>query len=187
MDYIEMVMKNIVKKDVKNLIFNCLHLAEKDIIRSHFFDQNQKQDLIYQEITSFSEYILTVGTCYFYLKKLRVGCLLKDVMLLLVIEKEYCDLTIQVLASEFEVYSIQECQKKCRQLCFELERIYSLNTMEEIIIGYEPVEDDDMKLISFSENGLRFFNENYVSKFAASVFYIVQDKMRNPKTKNMIQ
>lgn len=170
MDYIEIVMKNIVKKDVENLIFNCLHLEEKDIIRSHFFDQNKKKDLIYQEITSFSEHILTVGTCYFYLKKLRVGCSLKNVMLLLAIEKKYCDLTIQVLASEFEVYSIQECQKKCRQLCLELERIYSLNTMEEIIIGYEPAEDDDMKLISFSENGLRVFNENYVSKFAASVF-----------------
>jgi len=176
MDYIEIVMKNIVKKDIEELIFNCLHLEEKDIIRSHFFDKYQKKDLTYQEITSFSEYILTEGTCYFYLKKLRVGCSLKDVMMLLAIEKEYCDITIQVLASEFETYSIQECQKKCKQLCLELEKIYSLNMMKEIIIGYEPAEDDDMKLISLSENGLRFFNVNYVSKFATSIFSIKKEQ-----------
>lgn len=66
MDDIEIIMKNIVKWDVENLLFNCLHLNEEDIIRSHFFDKDQEKDLTYQEIRSFSEYILADGTCYFY-------------------------------------------------------------------------------------------------------------------------
>lgn len=91
-------------------------------------------------------------------------------MVLLAIEKEYCDITIQILANEFDDCSIQECQKKCRQLYLALEKIYSLGIMEELVIGYEPAEDNDMKLVSFSGNGLRFSNENYVSKFATSIF-----------------
>ena len=98
---------------------------------------------------------------------------MKNVMVLLAIEKEYCDITIQVLADEFDSCSVQECQKKCRQLYLELEKIYSLNMMEEIMIGYEPAEDDDMKLVSFSGDGLRFFNENYASKFATSIFCVI--------------
>lgn len=171
MDYIEIVLRNIKSVQIEDVFYDCVAFDEKDIISSHFFDKKKDKDISYQEVESLKEYFYVPGTCKFYLKKAMIGIGLENVLIHIGCDEGYGDITINFDEVQFRNHKNQDIADKLQKILFMLQKIYKSGRVEEIILGYEPADDADMKILVIVQNQMRIFNENiFKSPFANAIY-----------------
>mgnify|MGYP006922399192 FL=1 len=69
MDNVEIILKNVARKNIEKVFFNSLVFDIKNIISSHFFDKEKNVDMEYQNVKSLNKYFDTSGAGNLYLKK----------------------------------------------------------------------------------------------------------------------
>lgn len=171
MDNVEIILKNVERKNIEKVFFNSLVFDVKDIISSHFFDKEKNVDMEYQNVKSLNKYFDIPGTGNLYLKKVIIGTELENVLILIGCDEKYGDITINFEEKQFENFSIQEIKSKLKNLIMFLLNIYGNGDIEEIAIGYEPADDDDRKIIEIRQSKVMIFNESIFKSPTALTLY----------------
>ncbi len=79
----EIILKNVKKSYLDQIVGRYIRLEKEDIISSYFFDKENDKNITYDEIKSLESYFHVCGTCTLYLKKLQVDIELKDVLIII--------------------------------------------------------------------------------------------------------
>ena len=173
MDNVEIILKNVARKNIEKVFFNSLVFDIKNIISSHFFDKEKNVDMEYQNVKSLNKYFDTSGAGNLYLKKVIRGTELANVLILIGCDEKYGDITINFEEEQFENFSIQEIKGKLKNLIMFLLNIYRNNEIEEITIGYEPAYDEDRKIIEIRQSKVMIFNEGTFKSPIALILYSI--------------
>ena len=83
MEYLEIILKNIKKSYLDQIVGGYIILDKTDIISSYFFDKENNKNLSYAEIKSLEVYFNECNTCTLYAKKIQIGIELEDVLILI--------------------------------------------------------------------------------------------------------
>lgn len=178
MDYTEIVLRNIKNIQIDDVFYDCVIFDAKDIISSHFFEKEKNKEITYQDVRSLKDYFHVPGTCSLYLKKAIIGIELENVLIHIAFDEEYGDITINFEEEQFKNYNNQEIIDKIQKLLFLLWSIYKNGEVEEIILGYEPVDDADMKIFAIGQNQIDIFNEKIFKSSLANAIYSVAEAIR---------
>lgn len=174
MSYLEIILKNIKIKQMEEVFCNNFKFNTEDVISSHFFDSAENRDLEYQNVKSLKEYFQVPGSCNVYLKRVTVGMELENALILVACDKDYGEITITIEENQFEQY----CNRrgKLQMLMEKLVGNCQRDMVDTIILGYEPAEDQDMKMLEISQNHIKMYNENiFRSPFAREIFNIAEN------------
>lgn len=176
MDYVEIVLKDINIEQIQDVLYKFLIFDEKNIISSHFYNQEKNKDASYQEIGNLKNYFRTPGTCSISLKKAIIGTELNNVLIHIACDERYGDITISFEDDQIKEYHNKEIVSKVQSLMTYVIRIYKSGEVGGIIMGYEPAEDEDMKMIEISQNKITIFNENvFESPVTTMIYSIAKD------------
>lgn len=73
MNYIEIILEDIKKKYLDEIIREVRKPDDADIISSHFFDKKSDKDIAFQDIGNFSDFFEIVGTGNLFLRAMAIG------------------------------------------------------------------------------------------------------------------
>lgn len=172
MDYIEIILKDNINSQLEEILFNFVVFDVEDIISSHFFDKENNRDISYQEVKSLKEYFRVPNTCNIYLRKALIGIELEYVLIHIACDEKYGDITINFEEKQFKNYKIEELIIKWQNLLTVLQEIYEYGKTKEIILGYEPAYDKDMKMLEISQGQIKIYNKKILSLCYFSNYYL---------------
>lgn len=168
MNCVEIILKDIKKQYLDEIIEEVLKFNVKDIISSHFYDKERDKDIEFQDVGNFEDFFNTAGTGNLFLEKVMIGTEIEKVLIIISCDEELVDITLNFDEGQFEKYKSLELNDEMRKLflkLFEIQKNYSIST---IAVGYEPAADDDMKIVEFRHGQVKICNEQIQSQFARS-------------------
>lgn len=137
-------------------MYEDLVFDKKDIISSHFFGDGK--DLEYQDIKSLKGYLHTPGTCNLYLKKAQLGIVLENVLIIIASDGVLADITVNFSGEHFGICEDQ--RSGSLSLLRSLVQISKRHELEKVVLGYEPAEDGDMKMLEVTQGQVRSSAQN---------------------------
>lgn len=146
MNYLEIAFKDVKKGYLKTIMETHIEFNLSNIIGSHFFDKTNNKNIEYQNIQDIEKHFQNQGIGHVLLKKVFIGTELKDVMLLISCNENLSDLTIHFRESQFDNCDIGKLNVKVKKLFLKLLDIQKECEVPEIIVGYEPAEDEDTRI-----------------------------------------
>ncbi len=171
MNYLEIILKNVKKYYLDQIIGRYIQYNVLDIISSHFYDKRKQKDIEYSDIENLQTYFNESGTCNIYLKKVQMGMELNEVLILVGYDGDKGDITLSFLEEQFRQ---MEKSRLKSNFCMFIQKLVELSKcceIDEIILGYEPAEDDDMKIMEISKEQITNFNEDIHRSEVIQVFY----------------
>lgn len=173
MCYIEIVFKDVNKKCLEKFINECVKIETKNIIDSHFYDSGRNIDIQYKDVNSLEEYFSEFGTCNIYVSQIDIGATLNDVLVLISYDKKG-DIILNFKESQFEKKCFAEIKTIIDKLVCRVQEICKICEINKCVIGYEPAEDFDMKIIEITNKKIEKFNEGYFESLVSKAFYLVE-------------
>ena len=175
MGCIEFVFKNVHIKCLDVLFNEHFAFDKNNINSSHFYDDKNNIDIEYNNINNFYDYFSKTTTCNLFMNKIDIGISIYNTMIIISNDGEVCDITFNVEMNRFinslsnelsnDIYVLM---KKIMLIC----QIFDI----ECVIGYEPAEDEDMKLIKVRCNNIELYNENSFSDlFSNEIFNVAKN------------
>lgn len=171
MNNLEIIIENVKSNDLDRIIFGELCFDKQKIISSHFYDEHNKRDIEFEMLESLEEFYSKPGTGNIYISEVKLGLCIHDVMTVISFDKVLGDIVINFEDSELIKDSITS--NDCVQFVNKFQSIISKYDIGSIIIGYEPASDNDMKLITFTKQGIKMHEDNFPliwSDFKKNVF-----------------
>ncbi len=184
MTYMEIILTQVRKTDLDRIVGGYITFDKSDIISSHFLRRSPIQDkqsvveMAYSDIESLNGYFQDARTCNIFLKKLLIGMEMKDVFIWIGCDGEDCDIELSFLEEQF--HSMQNSELKCnlQKLIQRLMQFYDDFQIGDIILGYEPAQDEDMKVLEIKKGQVMCFNEYIHQSPAAQVLYELAKEIR---------
>lgn len=158
MENAEIIIKNVMPLQMEELLKAFVTFERKDIISSHFFDQLTQSDLEYREINDLNQYCATQGSATISLKKVNIGAILNDVVILLCCDGDSCDVIINFSEKQFFDMTFEKMFQICLSIIQQLVAICRCGYGNGVVIGYEPANDDEMKIIEISKIQVKQYN-----------------------------
>ena len=178
MNYLEIILKNVKKYYVDQIIGKYLQYNVSDVISSYFYDKNKQKNIEYSDIENLQTYFNESGTCNIYLKIVQIGMELIVVLILVGYDGDNGDITLNFLEEQFRH---MEKGRLKSNLCMFIQKLVELCKccdIDQIILGYEPAEDDDMKIMEIRKEQITIFNEDIHRSEVIQVLYnIVNDNL----------
>ncbi|MDF2942455.1 MAG: hypothetical protein K0S01_1313 [Herbinix sp.] len=147
---IEIIIENINRIELDNIIFKELNLDRRKIKSSHFYDEMKKEDINMDIISSLKEFYTTSGTGNIYIKELDLGICIHNVMIIISFDKVYGDIVLNFEENELLQKNI-DINKDYVSFIRKSQNMVKNYDIGAIIIGYEPASDEDMQLVTFSK------------------------------------
>lgn len=146
MENLEIIFENIKVHDLNKLLYNYLLLDLKNVRNSHFYDEKLDKDLTIEEIENLENYFSISGTGNINVDRINLGIDIMDCMIIISFDQVYGDVVINFPAKQFlsSTSKLEDCI--CKILYSKLETIYQEVEIESIIVGYEPADNDDMRI-----------------------------------------
>ena len=119
MNYIEIILENISKKYLDEIIGEILKFDVDFVISSHFFDEISNQDMEFKDIKSLLNYFNHSGTGNIFLEKVEIGIVLEKVLIIISCEEELGDITINFSEEQFIGYENAKLSLNYSRLCRE--------------------------------------------------------------------
>lgn len=171
MHYIEIILEDIKKQYLNEIIRETFGDADDNIVSSRFFDKLNDKDIEYQDIENFNDFFEVAGTGNLFLKKILLGIEIEAVLIVISCDGELSDITINFGEEQFEKYQNFEMNNKMKMLFLKLCEIQNNYCINSILIGYEPASDDDMKIAEFHCGQVIIYSENsFPSRIAQSCY-----------------
>lgn len=175
MENIEIILRNMHITEIESVLTESILFNIKDIKTSHFFDKEKNKDISYHEVGDLKKYFLNPGTCSIFLEKAMVGAEFENVLLLIASDGQSGDITINLEESRLMKESNQAIDKKVQKLLALLLGIYQKDVVKEVILGYEPADDDDMMILRVARKQIEMLNKNaFDSQWACSVYNLAK-------------
>lgn len=163
---IEIILEDIKKKYLDEIIRKVLKPNNEDIISSHFFDKKSDKNIEFQDIGNFSDFFEIEGTGNLFLRATDIGTEIEKVFVIISCDGESADITINFDEEQFEKNNL-EMKNKLQKLFSKLCEIQNKYFISAILVGYEPATDDDMKIAEFRCRQVTLYNEkSFLSQFA---------------------
>lgn len=142
MENLEIVFKNVFAIEMSHFLLNVLNIDEKNIISSHFWDSENNLDLSFQQVSNIDNYFTNGGNANIYFRYIILGCKIQDVLVIINNDGRTCDVTLNFCTNPDLFW-----EKLFVQLC----EIITNVGVEMIILGFEPAEDADMKILEMKK------------------------------------
>ena len=142
MENLELVFENIKVDDVEKIL-NEFKFKSENVERSHFFIDNEDKE--YKDISSFSEYFKSKGTCNLLVREIDLGTVINKSVIIISFDEIYGDITFTFSESDWEKDSISD-DEKTMILFQKLSMMKNNINYSSILFGYDPVDDEDMQL-----------------------------------------
>lgn len=156
MGYIEIILEDIEISRLEE-VFGKIMFSKDDIISSHFFVKGE--DVEYQNIENLKGYFQSSGTCNLYIKKIAIGMILRNALIVIAGNGISADITISVSR---ECFGTNDKQGNELSLLLKLlVQVSEEGAAKKIILGYEPACDEDMKILEISEGKTTVFPSNF--------------------------
>lgn len=159
MDYIEIILEDVPTKKIDELFREIIEFDFGDIISSHFFDEEHNKDIDFYEIRSLESHFKHFGTGNLFLKNIKIGIELKEVIIIISCNRKMGDITINFSEEQFKENKVENDIKKLVQT---LSKIQKKNFANKIIVGYEPASDGDMNIFEFLQGHMKICNEELI-------------------------
>lgn len=138
MENLEIVFKNMIPIEISHFLLKVLKIDEKNIISSHFWDSENNVDLCFQHVSNLERYFTNGGNANIYFRYLMVGSKIQDVLVIISNDGRTCDVTLNFCENP---------DLSWEKLFVNLCEIITNVCVESIILGFEPAEDADMKIL----------------------------------------
>lgn len=171
MNYIEIILENISKKYLDEIIGEILKFDVNFVISSHFFDEISNQDMEFKDIKSLLNYFNHSGTGNIFLEKVEIGIVLEKVLIIISCDEELGDITINFSEEQFIGYENAKLSNEVLKLFQFLCKLSKSYSIDNISIGYEPATDDDMKMIEFNRGSMKLYNQKIFQLPFAKALY----------------
>ncbi|WP_046226172.1 hypothetical protein [Paenibacillus dauci] len=145
MEFLEVVF-DLKTVYLDKLLFKEFNLTEDKIKSSHFYDTNLEQDKEFYEITSCSDFFTKPGTGTVLVKKIQLGTMLTEVLVLISFDEESGIVEINFPESEL-IEGNRLDKEKCLKLLEYFLSLMEHYDLKSVRFGYEPAADDDTCLI----------------------------------------
>lgn len=160
MEYIEIILNNVQTRFLKEIITEQLQFMGSDVRASHFFSPKTERTITYSEINNWDMFFEEKGTGDISLKEVVLGMSIKNVVVLITYRPFCNDISISFGEDQLSFECVYEAQENIRKLFQKLIDISQKCGIDDITIGYEPAEDEDMKILEIHHGKLRFYNED---------------------------
>ena len=171
MECIEIILEDIPRQYLNDVMREVIRLDTCDIISSHFFDKKNNKDIEYQDIDNFENCFDDFGAGNLYIEKVKIGIILEKVMILLSYNGQIGDITINFLESQFEIDGSPILNENINEMIVKLLEAQKKYKIDNIIIGYEPATDDDMKMVEFHQGHMKIYNEELPKSLFVQTLY----------------
>lgn len=148
MEKLEIVLLDFKKRDVNDFIDEELKLSTLRTKSSHFYDNLSKKDLRFDEVEDLKEILSPKGTGHVFLESLDLGALIKEVVVVFSFDEVVGNIVFNFPQEELFAGQKEEIVLKLKAIINYLVRLKRKYGFSEAIIGYEPAEDEDTKLIT---------------------------------------
>ncbi len=151
MEYLEIILKNIKKSYLDQIVGGYIILDKTDIISSYFFDKENNKNLSYAEIKRLEVYFNECNTCTLYAKKIQIGIELEDVLILIDSDGKDAELTLNFPEKQLSFLGQNALKENLDRLISHVVQLCKCCEIPNWIMGYEPAKDSDMKIIEWKE------------------------------------
>lgn len=144
---LEIIFELTDHKKLRSFFNNVLTFCADEVIRSHFYDDVNDCDLEYGDIDDFCGFTLANSIeSSLFLCSVNCGIELKKAVVLISHDMQGVVISLSVEKDNFDP-SIEECAVLIRHLLHAV----SSGIVDNVIVGYDPAEDDDMKIITLQK------------------------------------
>lgn len=152
MEYIEILFENVPPKFLKEIINGHLKFNASDVISSHFYIPGREQIYCYGDINEWDIFFLEKGNGDIFIAKVDIGIKLENVVVLISPTMSNIDITINFTENQLCTVGTKAAEENLKKLFFNLVEISKTFNIDNIVIGYEPAEDFDMKILEISSS-----------------------------------
>lgn len=145
----EIILKNVNKSYLDHIVGGYIIFDKTDIISSYFFDKENNKNITYAEIKSLEIYFKVCGTCTLYLKKVQIGIELRDVLILISSDQKETELTLNFPEEQLRSLELNALRENLNRLISHVIQLCKCCEIPNWIMGYEPAQDNDMKIIEW--------------------------------------
>lgn len=164
MEHIEIIFENVPPKFLKEIINGHLKFNASDVISSHFYIPGREQIYGYADINEWDTFFLEKGNGDIFIAKVDIGMQLENVVMLISPTMSNVDITINFTENQFCAVDTKLAGENLKKLLFNLMEISKTFNIDNIVVGYEPVEDFDMKILEiFSNQHIVFYSNEFCS------------------------
>lgn len=154
MENIEIIFSAFRTSRIDEFLKNDLKFEPQDVLSSHFYDDLDNKDIELRNINNFKKYYSRPNTGNVFFRKLRIGQLeLFDVVLIMSFDSKSGEIVINFPEDNFGDLR----KEKLEQMIQFFQVIIEKFGLHEVIVGYEPAIDLNMRLLSIAKNRIRKF------------------------------
>lgn len=160
MEYLEIILQDIPVSLLGSTLRGQLQFDPEDVLSSHFFSAETGETCEYADIGNWDAFLCGAGSSDIFLARLDVGMELWDAVVLISRGASRGDVTIQFGEDQFRLPDAAQAERDLRKLFQRLAEICRTSRPGGIVIGYEPAEDPDMRILEIRGGRSRAFYEN---------------------------
>lgn len=144
----EIIFELTTPEKLRSFFNDIVTFGENDVIRSHFYDDENDRDLEYGDIDDFCGFTLANSIeSSLFLSSANCGIVFKKPVVLIAHDTHGVVTSLSVKKDDFDP-TIEECAVLIRHLLHSI----SSGIVDNVIIGYDPAEDDDMRIITLRKS-----------------------------------
>ncbi len=152
MENLEIVFKHILVTEMSYFLLEVLKIDEKNIISSHFWDSEKELDLSFQKISNIDRYFANGGNANIYFRYILLGSKILDVLVIINNDSRTCDVTLNFSSNK---------NLSWEKLFIKLWEIARSIVAKGIILGFEPAEDADMKILEIQKTTIILYESHW--------------------------
>lgn len=140
---VEIILKIDNHEKLRSFFNNIITFEPNEVIRSHFYDDENNIDLEYSDINDFCKFALVNSIePSLFLSSANCGIKFNKAVVLIAHDINGVVISLSVNKDDFDP-TIEECAHLIRHLLYSI----SSDIVDNVIIGFDPAEDDDMQII----------------------------------------
>lgn len=174
MENLEIVFKNIIANEMSHFLLKVLNIDEKNIISSHFWDSENCLDLSFQQVSNIDRYFTNGGNANIYFRYIILESKIEDVLVVISNDGRTCDVTLNFCTNPNLYWE---------KLFVKLWEIVTNVCVEMIILGFEPAEDTDMKILEIQKESFilyeTYWDDNLI--IPSNIYTCVKRMIRENK------
>ncbi|UJW58730.1 hypothetical protein HXZ66_15525 [Bacillus sp. A116_S68] len=151
MERLEIILIDIKKSKLDTLIFDDLKISSSQVVRSHFYNHTTNEDVEFKQVDSLQNLMTPSGTGNVFLQELKLGAIIKDVMMVFSFNSIYGDIVLNFPEEELFSGDKKTLRNKAKKIIESLIQMKNKYGISKVRIGIEPAADDDTCLFELEE------------------------------------
>lgn len=154
MENLEVILMEMKKSDLDELIFKELCIVNSCVKSSHFFDNDKGKDLEFHEIKSMLDIFRPNGTGNIVVECLNIGIPVKNVVIIISFDEVHGDVVINFPENEILGGNVSSKKVNLNKLISYLIYLKTKFLLPQVQFGYEPAYDEDTCLVEIKGDNI---------------------------------